>query len=220
MPKKNGVEAPANGRDGARRSPLGIDLDRETAADAVGIIQRVLDKVHESHQALQESGARKLKHSSVKLAEVSSATESAAMDIMDGVGRAMEFVDRLETEQAPSEASTGLRNELFEIMNHLQFQDITTQQIQHTSSLLEELEAELLDFVGRLENVGGLERDPRTGQSEGASTFDPFATMGGAEDRQAAADEILRVKHSSATANALQLMPVPARTGTLMRTAR
>jgi chemotaxis regulatin CheY-phosphate phosphatase CheZ len=68
------------------------------------------------------------------------------MDIMDGVGRALELVDQLEAERSPNETSPQLRDELFGIMNHLQFQDVTSQQLRYTSTLLNELESELVQF--------------------------------------------------------------------------
>jgi chemotaxis regulatin CheY-phosphate phosphatase CheZ len=164
---------------------------QEPASEAFTIIHRILERLLASHQVLEESGAQKLQHTNVKLLEVSSATESAAMDIMDGVGRALELVDRLEAEQSPSGTSGQLRDELFEIMNHLQFQDVTTQQLQYTSTLLQELESELIGFVHRLEIIG--EGDiPPAAEAPGEITYNPLASMRDASSRQAAADALLR----------------------------
>jgi chemotaxis regulatin CheY-phosphate phosphatase CheZ len=163
----------------------------QPASEAFAVIQSILDRLQQSHEVLRESGALKLQDSNTKLREVSSATESAAMDIMDGVGRALGLVDRLESEREPSETSAELRDELFGIMDHLQFQDITTQQLQYTSSLLGELETELLGFVARL---GILDLPAPPEEEAGAPRpvgFDPRATMSDAESRQAAADALL-----------------------------
>lgn len=163
-------------------------------------ILSVLSRLRESRAALQTTALEKLATTHEKIREVTSATEDAAINIMDACDRATQMVDELDTidsDPAPDrEKAAGLRStlrdELFLMMGALQFQDITSQQLAHASAVLVEMEQRLLD-VARLfdSNV-----DHVRVMSEGGSgvpdeaTYDPNATTLNAEGRQALADQI------------------------------
>lgn len=77
-----------------------------------------------------------------KIAEVSSATEVATSEILDGLDRALLLVDQIEVAPSSSDAAADprddLREELHTLVTVLQFQDITKQQLGNASSVLEE----------------------------------------------------------------------------------
>lgn len=86
-----------------------------------------------------------------------------------------------------------IQMEAFEIMNEMQFQDVTGQQLQQANQLLDEARAKLTDFrmLLTLFKSDSIE-DPteeQTGEKE-PRTFDPSATMKDRKQRQHLADEI------------------------------
>ncbi len=161
-------------------------------------ILNVLARLRESRAALQTTALERLQTTHEKIREVTTATEDAAINIMDACDRATCLVDELDTidvEGNPNrekavDLRANLRDELFLMMGALQFQDITSQQLSHASSVLVDMEERLLD-VARLfdQNV-----DVSTRLSEmeapDARTYDPNATTRNAEGRQALADEL------------------------------
>ena len=165
-------------------------------------ILNVLTRLRETRAALQNSAMEKLQSTHDKLREVTSATEDAAINIMDACDRAAQLVDKLDAIDAapePDRAKAGeirgsLRDELFMMMGALQFQDITTQQLNHASSVLVEMEQRMLDVAKLFDANGDVAQ--LTEHSYGVidcATFDPNATTQNAEGRQALADEIFTV---------------------------
>ena len=77
-----------------------------------------------------------------KLTEVSSATEMATSELLDGLDRALLLVDQLEVGPSSSDDDADprddLREELHRLVTVLQFQDITKQQLGNASTVLEE----------------------------------------------------------------------------------
>ncbi len=163
-------------------------------------ILSVLSRLRESRAALQTTTLEKLATTHEKIREVTSATEDAAIDIMDACDRATHMVDELDAidaQASPDREKAGgiranLRDELFLMMGALQFQDITSQQLSHASAVLVEMENRLLDVAKLFDQ----NPDDLNSVSEGAprapneTTYDPNATTLNAERRQALADEI------------------------------
>lgn len=142
-----------------------------------------------------------------KILAVSSATEDAAINILDACDRASRMVDALDAldSEAPADRAqaaairAGLRDEIDLMMGALQFQDITAQQLAHASSVLGEMEARLLEVVRLFDPA----LDETVARAMSASpdqrTFDPQATVRDAEGRQALADYVfLSVKAPAA----------------------
>lgn len=160
-------------------------------------IRSVLTHLRETRHALQSTTFDKLQTTHDKIREVTSATEDAATNIMDACDRASQIVDELDTidaeatpdrEKALNLRST-LRDELFMMMGALQFQDITSQQLAHASTVLVEMENRLADIANLFDSGISVER-PLTGPVIDEKTFDPNATTKNAEQRQNLADEI------------------------------
>lgn len=160
-------------------------------------ILNVLARLRESRAALQTTALEKLQTTHEKIREVTSATEDAAINIMDACDRATQMVDELDTidasETPDRERASGirgnLRDELFLMMGALQFQDITSQQLAHASSVLVEMENRLLD-VAKLFDHNVEANIVVTQSAPDEKTYDPNATTRDAEGRQALADEI------------------------------
>ena len=168
------------------------DMLLKAHSEIVGVVRRL----RAGRDALNHATADKLQHTTAKLQEVSSATEVAANGILDGLDRATALVDELDaigsTDEARAAAArAGIRDELFQAIGCLQFQDITSQQLNYAASILVEMEARLADLAEAL--------DPNTAEAVTIKpeavklgAFDPGASVHGAEGRQALADSIFQ----------------------------
>lgn len=188
--------------------PLRLDRAHQAVADALAGLQA-------SRVALQDaqrSAVGRLHQTHEQLREVTSTTEGAASDILDSLDRATGFLDELDAtagapESAPAAAAAeiaarnarargALRDELFQMMHSLQFQDITTQQLSYTSGVLTDLEERLLAIVEMFDGVTPANtvaldltsREPR--RAAESQLYAPEATMHDAEGRQRVADQI------------------------------
>lgn len=129
--------------DPADGHPLAVLLTlMQRANREIACVLRVL---YSSRDALGEVPLREIRDSVAKLTEVSTATESAAHCIMDGIDRAqgmLDALDRLADEPTvhgaieEAKVRARLREELFQIVGALQFQDITAQQLGHAAQML------------------------------------------------------------------------------------
>ncbi len=171
-------------------------------------ILTVLAHLRETRAALQNSTIEKIQATHDKLQEVTSATEDAAINIMDACDRASQHLDELDAIDAQPESDkvrageirNTLRDEIFLMMGALQFQDITTQQLNHASAVLVDMENRLLD-VARLFDVNpdSTTITGRAMSAPDAQSYDPNATLTNAEGRQSIADQIFTgVKVSAA----------------------
>ncbi len=163
-------------------------------------IRSVLAHLRETRTALQTTTFDKLQTTHDKIREVTSATEDAATNIMDACDRASQLVDELDTidaaetpdRQKAVEVRSTLRDELFMMMGALQFQDITSQQLAHASTVLVEMENRLADIANLFDSSISVER-PLASLAIDEKSFDPNATTRNAEERQHLADEIFTV---------------------------
>ena len=83
--------------------------------------------------------------------------------------------------------ATANQNDAYAIMDALQFQDITTQQINHALSLLEQVESRLKDVLVSLQIDVGPENDVIRKQR----AFDPNASFSNDSNEQSKVDELL-----------------------------
>jgi chemotaxis regulatin CheY-phosphate phosphatase CheZ len=171
----------------------GPDEMRHLLSRAYEIISHMLASVREGRDMIQRTTVQKLHVTEAKLHEISDATETAAFDMLDGLDRSIKLVDRFEAEELGrrSPLGTELREELYGVIGHLQFQDITAQQLNHASSVLQEMEQHLTDFV-RLFGVGAAVAVASRGPSYGSgASFDPAATTSDAAERQRLVDSLI-----------------------------
>jgi hypothetical protein len=184
----------------AASGPLGLIGLSDVLARSYGEIVSVLGSLRQSRNVLQRTTVEKLQHTHEKLCEVSSATETAATDILNGLDRAVAIVNDMDAKANAGDAPAGaelrdkLRDELFSLMGCMQFQDITSQQLNYASSVLTEMEARLAELASILDPTtfggtgGGLSASSLV--PTGPLTFDPAASTENAEARQAVADEV------------------------------
>lgn len=174
-----------------------------TLLRAYGEVLGVIEGLRRSRSSLTQATLARLHTTNAKLGEVSSTTEVAASDMLDDLDRALALLDRLDERGAGDEEGAGLRMDLRErldsVVNHLQFQDITSQQLGYASSVLDDVEARLASVASALARAGGVDAadDPGGGAQalpepdhEPHPTCDPRASTDGSGDRQALADEI------------------------------
>lgn len=152
-----------------------------------GMIGNLLERLRESEEVLRDAGLKTVQSTSNKLEEVTTATETAATEILDNLDRSLVIVDKMEEGGSNPEHCNELRDELLAAINQLQFQDIAAQQISHAMSLLADLESQLEEFAQVFDNAqAGQGRTVRAMRA-----FDPNATFDAAEGRQALVDELL-----------------------------
>lgn len=150
---------------------------------------------------LDTTSIDKLQQMRGRLHEVSSATETATSGILDGLSRAVKLVEELDSATAMTDTvrhqmAASLREELSGLSNHLQFQDITSQQLVHIAALLGEMRtrlAEVASMFGTLPD--GLAKTSAPTPSE---LQDPWSGIGG--EAQAVADEIFAQRTPRKTA--------------------
>jgi hypothetical protein len=180
-----------------------IDVDPRTGQSAVaslpnmllsayGEICAVINNLRDSRDVLHKTTVSRLQDTTSKLLEVSNATEVAATSILDGLDRSLVIVDELDTldsARVPEgiDLRNKLRDELYQAQAFLQFQDITTQQLNYASSILVDI-ARLIDPTsGALPEITGAR--PRVVST---AAFDPNASVEHADVRQALADSIFK----------------------------
>jgi len=181
--------------------PGGIAALSENLLRAYAETASLIARFRENPGVLDTSGIERLQQMRGRLHEVSSATETATTDILDGLGRAVVLVEQLDSAIPPSDAqrhqmAASLREELSGLSNHLQFQDITSQQLVHIAALLG-------DMRSRLSEVVSVVGPTPTGNAESpaassAALQDPWTGDDG--HGQAVADEIFAKRTPRKTA--------------------
>ncbi|MEO8562960.1 MAG: hypothetical protein ABI601_12835 [bacterium] len=165
---------------------------------AHGEIEGMLEQVRASRDVLTHAPATRMSLLQSKLLEVSTVSEDATTDILDALDQALAIVDQLDVLAASEGSSTRaddlrktLRDELFRMMQPLQFQDITTQQLAYASSVIMQMEDRLTNLVSLFDpTVRSL---PAVSPPSMGRAFDPNAASSTAAD-QARVDEQLRTR--------------------------
>lgn len=157
-------------------------------AETAGIVGRF----RETAGMLDSSGIDKLQQMHGHLREVSSATEMATHGILDGLTRAVSLVEQLDNGSPMSEADrqkmmASLREELGGVVNQLQFQDITGQQLKH-------IETQLADMNRRINQVVRIFAPPAVTFADPDPQAPKLEVNPGTEHGQAVADEIFAIR--------------------------
>lgn len=181
---------------------LAVRLQEVSGSLAFGYqsILKILRTLRQGRGSIESVAVERLHPAHEKLQEVTNTTELAATDILAGIEDALVMVDRLDECAASNDAEAAagvradMRNKLFDLMNHLQFQDITRQQLNHASAVLVETEHHLAQIAAAIEPTAAplavaAPVDPNAG------TYDPRATASAAKERQAVADEVVAARH-------------------------
>lgn len=115
-------------------------------------ITDILNGIRATRETIQAHTVDRLRDSKDRLNDVNQTTETAAMELMNGLDRSLELINTLETQAcAPTDPGgfEALRSQVSALYNHLQFQDITAQQ-------LKGVEAALLDIEVRMAAVSAM----------------------------------------------------------------
>jgi hypothetical protein len=158
-----------------------------------GEIGAALRGIRLSRETIQSYSLDRLRDTHSKLSEVSSTTESAAMEMLNGLDRSLAMIDGLETAQGAGTEThaqfDALRAEVNQLYGCLQFQDIIAQQLSGVAALL-------VDVEQRMATLAQLFDHPATGIAAGAGlaaadpeTYNPDATTRNVAERQALVDE-------------------------------
>ncbi len=179
--------------DTLRRRPDLNALPRVLLA-AYTTISDALSGIRLTREAIHTHTVQRLHDSHNKLNEVSSATESATMEMMNGLDRSLAIIAELEQGKVSDPAAFDrLRDEVNGMFNHLQFQDITTQQLAGVAQFLDDIELRIAGVVGLFDTAlgGPGPEDPGAPAARLDSrnlAFNPDASLNETEARQAMID--------------------------------
>ena len=116
-----------------------------------------------ARETIEASAVLRIRDSQHSLVEVTATTENATTAMMNGLDRSLALLDRLEGQPGatpPAEGFRDLRHELTALYNHLQFQDITTQQLQGVIDALFTLEARVNALAALFDTPGEEQPSP------------------------------------------------------------
>lgn len=177
---------------------------RTEMGQLVGSVERLVERFAELTSPICESSSR-VPEATRQLEKVTQQTEQATHQVLDAVERILERDEKLleglknVLEQVGENAAVAgsIRNfsdwvqenldSAFDIMNTLQFQDITAQQMQHASQVLDEIQARLQKLMGTIDGAE-FARNPE----KSSRSYDPNATFVRNGDEQAKADALMR----------------------------
>lgn len=174
-------------------------------------ISAALSGIRITRETIKACALDRLRVTHDRLAEVSQTTETAALEILNGLDRSLATLDQLERQDGALDQGRAtilgqLRNELNQLFNHLQFQDITSQQLRGVIQALLEVEQ-------RIETVAVL-LDQSLGETPTAAdvlapavtadtaAYNPEATVRDAGRRQEEIDRAIQVARAAAAAGA------------------
>ncbi len=105
--------------------------------DLFSFLKNIMPLMSEMNNSLQDS-AHKLPTASDRIEDVNKATEYATVEILDALDRISASLEKLpEMEQDTQRQSIGtMHDEVANIVNALQFQDITSQKLEHANKIL------------------------------------------------------------------------------------
>lgn len=168
-------------------------------------ISEALHGIRLSRETIQSYSTDRLRDTHARLGEVNSTTESAALEMLNGLDRSLQLIDRIEQDgelasgAARKEAFDSLRNEVNQLYSSLQFQDIIAQKLHGITALLADIEGRI-ETVAAFFDGGQHAPEPVAGELPAPGSYNPDATMSDAAARQAAADAVLSSARSHSAA--------------------
>jgi hypothetical protein len=186
-------------------------VDRLAARPNLGVLPAVLLRAHAdisgilggirlTREAIEAHTVQRIRDTKEKLSDVTTTTESATLELLDGLDRSLELINSLEAEAQGASRAGGyqsLREQVSALYNHLQFQDITAQQLQGVGQALLDLETRVAAVAALFDQAlhGGpgsaLLQYIETASSADLS-YNPEATMNRTRADQAMVDEAFR----------------------------
>lgn len=166
---------------------------------AHGDMRAALGAIRQTRTSLESFSLDRLRDTHAKLNEVSSTTESATIELLNGLDRSLALIDTLEREGA-TRADAGfdaLRTEVNNLYGHLQFQDIIAQQLHGVAAMLGEVEGHLVN-VARLFDENGDPQPQNAPLLPEPAAYNAEASMHDVEARQAMIDAAFRAARTTA----------------------
>lgn len=173
----------------------------------------IVGDLNKTNKELKENSGKLLIRAAEQLDKVTQCTQKVADNVMNRIDKISEkqnaVLEHLKeikknvttigsetiarsliesTNQIEKEESE-IQIEVFGIMNEMQFQDITSQQIQQVLNLIGKVEVNLMEFGQFLAMLNG-EKGTKSQGGSNRLDFDPNASFEDREKRQALADEI------------------------------
>ena len=182
------------------------DKIEKEVAELTGSLSKVIATFKSMKTPLIESHG-KVPQATVQLDKVVDQTEAAASGMLDNIEQITEREEEIiadlkglrnevgswdaeeigeVVDRLIQKAETNL-NDVFHVMDALQFQDITSQKIQHAAAVLEELEVKLQHVISV---VGGEEELPDEGAIKKDRVYDPHADLYERKTEQADVDSL------------------------------
>ncbi len=191
---------------------LYVKMQEEVAALASSI-NDIVTKFRSLQNPLTESHDR-VPQATEQLDKISAQTEAAAHqmldriegitqreeEVMDGLIRIKELVSENKVAEIPGlvddlhEKANTSCNDAFLIMDALQFQDITAQQMDHAASLLEDVQTRLGQIMSVISGQDSTGEDETEGKPSKTRAFDPHADLGDKQTLQADIDNLFAKK--------------------------
>lgn len=168
-----------------------------------------LNELKDSRDVFERITNQRVQPTHQKLRAVSSATEVATIDILDGLDRSARLIDKLDEAADTAGDTTGtedrirqeLRDEIFQLTGVLQFQDITSQQLHSSASVVLDVETRLSSVAEFIERALGIRAESIDSPAENVATHPASADSGtsmlDSADRQAVVDEIFATSDTS-----------------------
>ncbi|MDX2193349.1 MAG: hypothetical protein NW201_08335 [Gemmatimonadales bacterium] len=160
-------------------------------------IMEALHGIRLSRETIQSYSLDRLKDTHDRLSEVSSTTESAALEMLNGLDRSLAAIDQLQSAVNAGDATThapgfdALRDEVNNLYGSLQFQDIITQKLHGVTALLADIERRMQTVANLLDHSGQEGEGRHALEAPAEETYNANATMHDAAGRQALADAVL-----------------------------
>ena len=196
----------------SENQPLQYRIQEEITELAASVNQ-IVTKFRELQNPLKES-SEKVPIATEQLDKISEQTEAATHQMLDRVEKIVQQVEDSkkgldEIKVCTKDGRTGdisaLADDLIEkasvtcndayiIMDALQFQDITSQQMNHAASLLEDIELRLQSIMGALKGQPDDKTDDENRQERKNRVYDPRADLFDKKTDQSAIDDMFARK--------------------------
>ncbi|MEA3296296.1 MAG: protein phosphatase CheZ [candidate division Zixibacteria bacterium] len=176
-------------------------------------IDQIMSKFSELNNPLNES-KEKVPRATEQLDKISKQTESATTQMLDkielivqrveesitGLGQIKGLVAASKIEEIEPladkliEGATSTRDDAYNLMDALQFQDITSQQMNHAASLLEEIQSRLSRITMVLQGKSSQTPTEDSTPDKKERVYDPHADLFDKKTDQSAIDDLFAKK--------------------------
>ncbi|HYC33606.1 MAG TPA: hypothetical protein VEB59_15055 [Gemmatimonadales bacterium] len=163
-------------------------------------LAEALNGVRLTREAIQSYSVERLRDTHARLTEVSATTESAALEMLNGLDRSLAHIDAMERD-CPASVRThchAIRAEVNQLYGALQFQDIITQQLHGVGALLVEVEQRLEAVASLFDETAAPPNGEDLPGTPDPACYNPDASMRDTSARQALIDQAFTAARTAA----------------------